>query len=209
MSDPQPPAGEGISRERFLAEVARPADGALERRPDDGWIRADPWPLGEGSRRALRSLADALIPPPPAPRPPDILDRVEAHVRFTLPYMPRLNAHGFMLLVRLVDLSPLWRLKALSRLSRLPRERACEILAGLTHSRLMALRQLMLAIKGLILPAYFDQDEIHVALGYDPRGFMAQRVDLRGRLMAGEAPAPSDKMGPHSPQIRAGDEAGR
>ena len=192
----------GITAEQFLAEVSAPAKGPLKRRPDDGWIRADPWPMGQFGRQALRGVIKALIPPPPAPSPPDIVDRLEHYARFTMAYMPRMNARGVVILFWLLEFSPIWRFQGLRRLSRLPHLAAAEVLTGLTHSRLMVLRQLMLAVKGLVLPGYFDQDEVHEALGYSPVPFISKRVAFRQRLKKMELPNEDDTMGPHSVEIR-------
>jgi len=58
-----------------------------------------------------------------------------------------------------------------------------------------AMRLLLLGVKGIILSAYFDQDEVHRVLGYDPIPFMESRVGLRRRLLAGERPTVQDRVG--------------
>jgi hypothetical protein len=42
----------------------------------------------------------------------------------------------------------------------------------------------MLAPKACILSTYFDRDEVHQALRYDPRAFMRDRVERRRALLS-------------------------
>lgn len=144
---------------------------------------AEPAALSAGSARALRSVIRALLPPPPAPRPADMEARVEKQVRCMIQYMPATLRLGFMLIVRLLEYAPLWRLRALSRLSRLPEAEASRVLAGIAQSRLMPLRLMMLAPKALVLSTYFDQDEVHAVLDYEPRGFIRERIARRNELL--------------------------
>jgi hypothetical protein len=92
-----------------------PVVPSLARHPMDGWQLAEPLPLGKASRAALLGLVDALLPPPPAPRPVGIEELVATHVRRMLQYMPTPLRWGFVLLVHLIDWSPLWRFSGLTR----------------------------------------------------------------------------------------------
>jgi hypothetical protein len=160
---------------------------SIERHPQDGWTLAEPLSVSPASERALCSLVRALLPPPPAPRPADIEARVARHVRSMLQYMPRMLQLGFLLIARLLEFSPLWRLQALSRLSSLPAAQASQILAGIASSRLLPLRLMMLAPKAMVLSTYFDQDEVHAALDYEPRAFFRERIARRNELLENQA----------------------
>lgn len=188
------PRGQPLTDPEMLAQT-------LERHPQDGWIMAEPWPMGPATIQALRGVITALLPPPPAPWPDDIVPRVERHVRLLLRYMYPLTATGFGLIVHVLDYAPLWRFEALSRLHKLPRERADQVLEGLASSRFMLFRQLMMAVRGAVLSTYFDQDEVQAAIGYQPLPFMYGRIDLRRRLLRGETPRPDDMIGPFSPGL--------
>jgi hypothetical protein len=48
------------------------------------------------------------------------------------------------------------------------------------------LRTLVLAVRGVILSAYFDQNEVHRAIGYSPLPFLTRRMALRRRLLGRE-----------------------
>jgi hypothetical protein len=161
----------------------------VARHPQDGWTLADPAPLSRASERALHHLVWALLPPPPAPRPADIEARVERQVRCMMQYMPATLRFGFVLLLRLLNLSPLWRFRALKRLGGLSQEQASDVLTGIATSRLMPLRLLMLAPKAIVLSAYFDQDEVHAALDYEPRAFIRERTLERQEWLAREGEA--------------------
>jgi hypothetical protein len=186
-------------RRRRLAMAAE-TPGELLRHPDDGFQMAEPYPMGAASVRMVRGQVLAMIPLAPAPAEPDLVDRIVAHVRVMMQYMPRLTARGFLLTMWLLELAPLWRFQALGRLSRLPRAKAHAVLRGLAASRLLPLRLLMLGPQGLILSTYFDQDVVHRRLDYEPRGFTRERIALRQKLEAGEAAASSDHL-PAPPQL--------
>lgn len=182
--------------------AARSGSGAtrVERHPRDGWALADPVPLSAGSERALIGLVRALLPPPPAPHPDDIEARVALHMRRMLHYMPAATRHGFVWLLHLLDWAPVWRLRAPSRLSRLPQADASRVLASIAQSRWAGLRLLLLGPKAMVLSTYFDQDEVHAALGYQPRGFIEGRIARRAELLAsgalGGSPAEARSRGP-------------
>jgi len=167
-----------------MTEVAAQSERVLaERHPRDGWILADPIAMGPRSQRALLALIHALLPPPPAPRMPDVEARVALHVRRMLAYMPRATRLGFVLLTHLIDWSPLWRFQSLCPLHRLDRERGSLILKGLATSRWLGLRLMMLAPKAVVLSTYYDQDEVHAALDYAPGPFIRERVAYRETLL--------------------------
>ena len=162
---------------------ASPEGPALARKPEDGWRRARPFPMGKGTRRAFRALIHAIVPPPPAPAPPNIIDRIEAHARSHMPYMHWTAAYGLVIAILLLDWLPVLTFKSLRRLHRWPREDAADFLTRLTQSRFQIFRTLVIGVRGSVLSAYFDQDEVHAALGYEPIGFITERIELRQRLL--------------------------
>ncbi|MFT3926136.1 MAG: hypothetical protein QM778_26565 [Myxococcales bacterium] len=171
-----------VDRQPSPPPVAR----TVERHPQDGWCLADPAPLSAASERALKSVVWALLPPPPAPRPADIEARVERQVRCMMQYMPPALRLGFVLLVRLLAWAPVWRFHAFKRLSSLPQAEASRVLAGIALSRVLPLRMMMLAPKAIVLSAYFDQDEVHAVLDYEPRAFIRERNLRREEILAEE-----------------------
>ena len=189
---------DGVRPRPTFEGVDTPDPEGFGRHPDDGWQMVDPFPMSFTTRRALRAIADAMLPPPPAPRPPDILDRIEYQVGVTLACMPWVNAMGFKAMVRIVDLSPMWLGRSGDPLYLLPRTDADEILEVLASSRVQAITQIVMAMRGAILSTYFDQDEVHAVMDYEPIGFMRARIALRERLKRGEVATAEDMMGPHS-----------
>jgi hypothetical protein len=178
-----------------LPTLSPEATGDPQRHPDDGFRLAEPYPMSERSLRVLQALADAILPPPPAPRGPAIDERVIRHVRVLLQYMPRITAFGFVLLLHLLNLAPVWRLAHVRPLTRLSVAEASAVLHGIAISRILPVRMLMLGPKGVLLSGYFDQDEVHAALGYEPLGFFRDRIALRARLVAGEGAAEAQAAG--------------
>jgi hypothetical protein len=155
----------------------------LARHPDDGFVLADPYAVGSTTRRALRALISVLIPPAPAPTAPDMVDRIELCLRRFMAYMPPLSAKALVLCIWLLDLAPLYLFKGVSRLYSLPKQRASRLLSEMVHGRYAFLRTLVVAIRGLVLSAYFDQDEVHKALGYAPIPFIRERIQRRQLLL--------------------------
>ena len=170
---------------------ARPALHRLDlaRHPDDGWQSADPYPMGRRVRRSLDAIVRAVCPPAPAPATPELLERVQLYVLSFMRYMHPLSARGLWLAILFLDWSPRFLFESRHRLHRLDRERAAGVLTRLQHSRLALLRTLLVAVRGLILSGYFDQDEVHQALDYSPIPFIRERQELRLRLLH-PAPAP-------------------
>jgi hypothetical protein len=153
------------------------------RHPQDGWQLADPLPIGKGSRKRLRAVVEALLPPPPAPRPEGMEDRIIEHTLRVIRYFPRLvGAVVLPLLLLLLEWSPLWYRARPRRLSGLPVAARSALLARLATSRFEPLRLLLLVPKALVLSTYFDQDEVHQALEYEPRAFVGDRRALRDEL---------------------------
>lgn len=163
-----------------------PLADMVERHPKDGWTLAEPLPMSAASVRALEGIVRALLPSRPAPRTAEIEQRVATHVRRMLQYMPPALRVGFVLLLRLLDWSPVWRLQAFGRISTLEPQVGGKILAGVAASRFMLLRLMMLAPKAVVMSTYYDQDEVHRELGYEPKGFMRERIVRREQLLAAE-----------------------
>jgi hypothetical protein len=153
------------------------------RHRSEGWIFAHRYAMPEFGRTALRGLIRAVCPPDPAPQLVDLEDRIEDHLLRFIQYMPRHVALGFCLAVILLDWAPLWTFTACKRLHRLDRGRAAAVIARLGESRSAMLRTMLLGVRGSILSTYYDQDEVHGALGYAPAPFIAARIDLRKRLL--------------------------
>ena len=164
----------------------------LARHPDDGWLLADPYPMSETARRALRGVIHAICPPPPAPQSPELVDNVELYVRRFMRYMHPVAARGLWLTFLLLDFLPLLLLKG-RRLQKLEREQAASLLTWLSHSRLGVVRLLCTGVRGAILSGYFDQDEVHKVLGYTPIPFISERTALRQtRLLAAANAGPAE-----------------
>jgi hypothetical protein len=165
----------------------RSARAALARHPDDGWVLAEPRPLGTASLRALRALIVILCPAAPAPASPEIHGKVENHIRVHLQYMHRLAALALVVCVHLLDWAPRFLFVSPKRLHALERARASRLLSDMVAGRFAFLRTLVVAVRGLVLSAYFDQDEVHAAIGYAPLPFLRERVERRRELLAEES----------------------
>jgi hypothetical protein len=177
-------------------EHAAEMTGSLERHPNDGWVRADPYPMGKGSIRALHGIIRAICPI--EPEFPDLETRLEDHVRRSMRYMHRLVAFGLLLAFRVLDWAPLWRFKGLTRLHKMDRTKASDFLATLALSRLAILRTLIMGVRAIVNTGFYDQDEIHEQLDYHPQAWMRNRIALRQRLLKGEATSDNDDIGPYN-----------
>ncbi|MFO0677123.1 MAG: hypothetical protein U0169_11345 [Polyangiaceae bacterium] len=172
-----------------------PTATRIRRHPDDGFVLADPVPMGEGTVSALAAITRALCPPAPAPVLPDLEERIVRQVRVMLAYMEPPVALGFRVAVHVLDWSPVWRFRALARLRDMEPDVASRFVDSLGEKPGRVMRLLLLGVKGIVLSAYFDQDEVHRALGYDPVPYMESRVALRRRLISGASPEPGDRIG--------------
>ncbi len=173
--------------------TARSLPVVAGRHPEDGWTLAEPLPMSPRTRRVLAGVIRAVCPAEPAV--PELERRMEEHVRRMLRYMPRAVVLGFILTLYALDWAPLWRFKAWRRLGRLDKERAELLLTELGESPWPLLRMIVLGPRGLILSTYFDQDEVHAAMGYAPLPFLQERVALRHRLLAGAPYTDADLIG--------------
>jgi hypothetical protein len=160
---------------------------SLTRHPADGWQYADPYPMGSWARSAFRALIRAVCPPSPAPQLPDLVDRIELHVRGLMRYMHPLAARALWIAIFILDWAPRLQFWSWHRLQGLRPCEGARFLSSLGTSRIQLVRTLLIGVRGAILSAYFDQDEVHQALGYTPKPFITDRMQLRTLLM--EKPA--------------------
>lgn len=157
---------------------------SLARHPDDGWTYADPYPMSERYLRMFHAVILLICPPPPAPISESMVTKIERHVRGFMMYMNPLTARGLWLSFILLDWAPRFLFMSRKRLSQLDRPRAEQVLARFTSSRLTLIRLLLVGIRGSILSAYFDQDEVHAVLTYKPIPFMKERIETRHQLLS-------------------------
>lgn len=164
---------------------------SLDRHPKDGYQLAEPYPMGESTRRGLRALIVALCPSSPAPLPADLIDRVEATTRRFMQYMHPLVSRGLWFVLVLLDFAPLFFSGVGRRLHELDSLKARTIVRALAHTRFAPLRTAILGIRGLVLSTYFDQQEVHEAIGYHPVPFIRDRLERR-RLLTEVAPVAAE-----------------
>lgn len=157
-----------------------------------------PYAMSAPVRRALRAIIGASCPLESGPKVPHLIDKVEHQVRMLMVYMAPLTARGLCLVFLLVNYSQLWRLRGLRPLHRLSRPDAVRCFTDLCHIKLPAIRQLTLAIRATVIASYYDQPEVHFALGYHPNAWVRERLALRRRLMAGGRPTSEDVI-PYGP----------
>ena len=186
---------------RRLPTIDVSTPGEARKHPEDGYPIADPYPVDATTEKAIRSLMRVLLPEGEAPRGPELDQKVYDQMLIGLMYMPAQSAKGILAVFRLLEWAPVWRMKGRKPLSALPRREASEILDEIATSKLFPLRLLMLAPKGLMLSAYYDQEEVHAALRYDPRTFTLDRIALRERILRGEAPTEADSIH-HAEELR-------
>jgi hypothetical protein len=171
----------------------------LQRHPDDAWTLAAPMKVGARTRRVLLGLADAILPP--SPRTETTLEDVTEQALICLQYMPWSTGALFVAGMRLLNWSPLWRLRGFRPLTALPTVAARRHLAGVAHSRWLPVRLLMLGPLGLFMSSYFDQDYVHRELDYAPTPFVAERIELRRKWVEGQEPGADDEI--HHLPVRA------
>jgi hypothetical protein len=108
---------------------------------------------------------------------------VERSARVFLSYMHPLVARGLAIGLLLLDVLPILSLVRARPLRRLSRADASALIAKWAKSRLTALRLLVMGVRSLVLSLYFDQDEVHAAMGYAPVPFLRDRIQVRSDLL--------------------------
>ena len=171
----------------------------LQRHPDDEWTLAVPMKVSARTRRVLLTLAGAILPP--RPRTDTTLEDVTQHALVCLRYMPWSTGAFFILGMHILNWSPLWRLRGVRPLTALRTDVARRHLTGVTQSRWLAVRMLMMGPLGLFMSSYFDQDYVHRELEYDPTPFVAERIELRRKWVEGQEPGTDDEI--HHLPVRA------
>jgi len=196
QSEPRPQAG-------LATQAAQaPPERIAGRHPDDDWELAEPYPMGPATLSAFRAQLRALCPSAPAPWSAELSSKVERSARVSLSYLPPLLGLGFLLAIHLLDWSPIWRLRAARRLQNLERDRASQLLQQLGDSRFKPFRLLIMGSRAIVLSTYYDQEEVHQALDYDPLPFLQERNELRRRLLEGGDSQEDDLIGPYSEVLR-------
>ena len=148
--------------------------------------------VGARTHRLLRALVDAVLPP--APRIATTVEDVARHALVCLQYMPRSSAALFLWGMRVVNWSPLWRLRGVRPLTALPVDAVRKHLIAVTRSRWLPVRLLMYGPLGLFMSAYFDQDYVHRELDYAPVPFVASRIAMRREWLEGREPGARDEI---------------
>lgn len=138
-----------------------------------------------------------------APLDATVHAEVERAVAVTLRYMQPPMAWGLLLLFWIFDAAPLWRLRGLRRLSSMEAQAAASLLEHIAESRLSALRSMSTALRAAVLTSYYDLPAVHRHLDYAPEPFMAGRIRLRARLVAGQPAAPDDMLQPDEATLAA------
>jgi hypothetical protein len=109
---------------------------------------------------------------------------VELGTRRFLRYMHPTVARSLWFGLLIIDWLPVLTFRSRGRLHELGPERASAFVARWAKSRIKALRLLMFGLQSLVLSIYFDQTDVHEALGYRPVPFMRERVGVRRLLTA-------------------------
>jgi hypothetical protein len=176
----EPAAAAITERPKRSLAVEQVGSPSLSRHPLDGTRLAAPYPLGAHARRVLRAVILAICPPAPPPRSEALLDRVEIGARRLLRYMHPAVARLLVMGMVVADFVPILWLSR--RLHRMTPGRASAVLTSWARSRLLVLRLFVTGLRGMVLSVYFDQDEVHRAMGYAPVPFLRRKMELRQRL---------------------------
>jgi hypothetical protein len=127
---------------------------------------AQPRPqLGAWSRRALRALAEVVIPSGPDAPSVD-LDGILAFADDYVRYMPRLFRLLFPVGLMMLELGAFVLGPSLVPFSAMSLERRRRYVGGWVRSRSALRRDLIKGVKGLCLFAYYSDPKVAASLGY-------------------------------------------
>jgi hypothetical protein len=124
-----------------------------------------PASLGRWSRRVVRALAEVVLPSgadAPAVPTAHIVDFVVDYV----PYMPRLLSMLFPVGLMMLELGAFFLGPSLVPFSAMSLERRRRYVDGWVHARWRLRRDLIKAVKGLCLLAYYSDAQVRAKLGY-------------------------------------------
>ena len=176
---------------------------SLQRRPKDGWREAAPFPMMAFHRRRLRGLIRVHMPVALLEDNPDgeaLVERIEHGVRVFMAYMPWLVAFGLSLMFLVVDWSPRWTFRGIRRIGAMPVDEGRAAIQALMDSGMPHVHLVLYAVRGVVASVLYDQDEAWALIGYDPMPHLRGRIDLRKRMLAGEAPRPDDAFPTPDPE---------
>jgi hypothetical protein len=139
--------------------------------------------MGTAARRAFHGVVRAVCPQRPVLLTERLQRKVEENVRLLMAYMPWPVARGMWFTLFVLDWAPRLLLVSPRRLQGMAPDRAAKLLKRLARCRFHFVRTALVGVRGLILSAYFDQDEVHRALGYAPVPFMRERIQRRRALL--------------------------
>ncbi len=196
------PLGPGrLGRPTARPRVARPPTSPST----EGWV-APPLALPRPVERALRGLVRVVAPFEHGPVMADGERRVEEQARVLMQYLPRVMQIGLCVVFVALDWAPVLLLRSTRRLRTLAVEdhaRAVALFEELMRSRWTLVRHALFGVRGVVLPAYYDQPEVHFALGYHPDRWINERIAVRRRLMSGGAPDAADMIHPLDAELHA------
>jgi hypothetical protein len=137
--------------------------------------------LGRWPRRTLRALAEVILPDGDgAPRldPDGAVDFIDEFV----PHLPRLLRLLFPIGIVAFELGALLLAPSLVPFSSMGLRRRQRYVASWTHARSRVRRELVRALKGLMLLFYYSDPRVQRAIGYGVEEFVQLRTAERLRL---------------------------
>lgn len=134
--------------------MARPADRYLDRREED----------------IVVAIGDALVPPGGAFSTGfmDLRGECLADIRRSLGSLAPLSLFGTRLLVRAINIAPMLAGLRFGTLLGASSEKRSALLMRLESHRWWLIRAMTIAVKSIILMAFFNQHGVSRAVGYDP-----------------------------------------
>ena len=128
-------------------------------------MTAAPRALGPWSRRVVRALAEVVLPDGDgAPNVP--LDEIVAFADSFVPYLPRLLRLLFPIGLMMLELGAFLIGPSLVPFSAMSLARRRRYVDGWVHARWRLRRDLIKAVKGLCLLAYYSDARVGARLGY-------------------------------------------
>jgi hypothetical protein len=131
-----------------------------------------PVSLGAWSRRVLRALAEVVLPDgDDAPKLP--VDEVVTFVDSFVPHMPRFLRLLFPVGLMMLELGAFFLGPSLLPFSTMSLARRRRYVDGWVHARWRIRRDLIKAVKGLCLIAYYSDARVGARLGYTVEAHVA------------------------------------
>ncbi len=146
-------------------------------------MQGKPYKISNRTKEVLIAVSRVLIK---EPHDLEIQNRDEAYVercQAVLREFPALLRRLFALGLYIFDRFGFFFVCSLKRFSHMKSETQEKYITKCVHSRLASIRDFYTGLRGLVMICYFSHPDVSKYIGYDPKGHVEERKQLRKKLL--------------------------